>query len=212
MRHLALLLAFGLAACGGGGRNEIEPPIIIQTATLLNPIQIDTFPTIEGTKLHDEGLGPGPFETCGRIKSIGAYRTDTELVFRIEDGLGFCWDLDIYFLGIRNVTWRGVPGTTIILLNEGDPLEPGNDHGSVVLLRNSTLYPENGITVRQWRDDPADGFFYLAIPLDLFRFFTDPNDAKSVFEVSAEIQRRTNGALVIRDWTAAVNVDFVDPQ
>ena len=124
MRHLALLLVLLsgllLTACGGGGSDKLEPPIIIQTASLIADVTIDTFATVEGTLIAGPGEGPGPFQTCGRIKSFSAYRTDTELVFRIEDEFGFCWDNDIYSIWIRNVTWRAVANTQIFLINEGD--------------------------------------------------------------------------------------------
>jgi len=218
MRHLVPLLGLLLAACGGGGRDEIEPPIIIQTASLSPAVTIDTFATVEGTQIYGEGEGPGPFSTCGHILSFSAYRTDTELVFRIEDEFGFCWDNDIYSVWIRNVTWRGVANTQIFLINEGDPAV--NDRGSAFIRRNTTQGTqqsiENAIEVRQWMDDPADGFFYMAIPLDLFRFYTDTGDARSVFSVFAEIDRAQPSiqnavTIEVRDWTDPISVDFVDP-
>ena len=75
---------------------------------------------------------------------------------------------------------------------------------------------EPAIEVRQWMDDADDGFFYLAIPLDLFTFATDVGDAKSVFNVQAQIDRflpnrQAYTSREVRDWTERVAVDFVDP-
>jgi len=218
MRHLALLLAFGLTACGGGGADKLEPPIITQAATLNPAVTIDTFATVEGTQIYGAGEGPGPFSTCGRIKSFSAYRTDTELVFRIEDEFGFCWDNDLYSVWIRNVTWRGVGNTQIILINSGNP--ELNDRGAGYIRRTTaqgTLQSlDSAIAVRQWMDDPADGFFYMAIPLDLFSFFNETGDARSVFSVFAEIDRAQPDiahatSITVRDWTDPISVDFVDP-
>jgi hypothetical protein len=225
MRQLALLLAtlpLGLlVACGGGdGRDDLEPPIIIQTASLNPAVTIDTFASVDGTQIHGEGLGDGPFSTCGRILSFSAYRTETELVFRIEDEFGFCWDNDYYSVWIQNVTWRGVPNTQIFLLNNADPEDNPDAFGYI---RRSTAQgdfqaQDSAIEVRQWMDDPSDGFFYMAIPLDLFRFYTDASDARSVFSVFAEVDRAQpsiydpNATVTVRDWTDAISVDFVDPQ
>ncbi|MHC4940825.1 MAG: hypothetical protein ACYTHK_17930 [Planctomycetota bacterium] len=217
MRHLVLLLGLTLAACGGGGRDEIEPPIIIQTASLIPSVTIDTFATVDGTLIAGPGEGAGPFAGCGRIKSFSAYRTDTELVFRIEDEFGFCWDNDIYSVWIQNVTWRGVPNTQIFLVNGGDPTV---DQTGTAIIRRTTAQgtqqaAENAITVRQWMDDPADGFFYMAIPLDVFSFYTEDGDSRSVFNVFAEIDRAQPNianatSITVRDWTEPVAVDFVD--
>jgi hypothetical protein len=218
MRHLALLLAFGLVACSGGGRDEQEPPVITQTATLNAAVTIDTFATVEGTQIYGAGEGPGPFSTCGRIQSFSAYRTDTELVFRIEDEFGFCWDNDIYSVWIRNVTWRGVPNTQIFLTNAGNPETNGDGAAYIrrITAQGTLQARESAIKVRQWMDDPMDGFFYLAIPLDLFTFFTDPTDARSIFSVFAEIDRAQPSianatSVAVRDWTDPISVDFVNP-
>ena len=98
------------------------------TPAIVPSVTIDTFATVEGTMIAGPGEGEGPFQTCGRIKSFSAYRTDTELVFRIEDEFGFCWDNDIYSVWIQNVTWRGVANTcrgaileVEVALGERDP-------------------------------------------------------------------------------------------
>jgi len=224
MRHLvllpALLTALLLPACGGGGRDELEPPVIIQTATLNPAVTIDTFESVDGTEIHGEGLGDGPFSTCGHILSFSAYRTETELVFRIEDELGFCWDNDYYSVWIRNVTWRGIANTQIFLINNGNPQT--NSTGFAYIRRTTSQgvlqAQDSAIKVRQWMDDPADGFFYMAIPLELFQFFTSDTDARSVFSVFAEIDRAQpsvfdpNATITVRDWTDPISVDFVDPQ
>ena len=64
-------------------------------------------------------------------------------------------------------------------------------------------------------DDPADGFFYMAIPLDVFAFYTKDGDSRSVFSVFAEIDRAQPNianatSITVRDWTDPVAVDFVD--
>lgn len=204
-------------ACGGGGADELEPPIIVQTASLLPSVTIDTFATVEGTLIAGPGEGTGPFQTCGRIKSFSAYRTDTELVFRIEDEFGFCWDNDIYTVWIQNVIWRGVANTQIFLVNGGDP---NVDSTGTAIIRRTTAQgvlqaAENAIPVRQWMDDPADGFFYMAIPLDVFSFYTEDGDDRSVFSVFAEIDRAQPNianatSITVRDWTDPIAVDFVD--
>ncbi|MEM8884878.1 MAG: hypothetical protein AAGD14_12470 [Planctomycetota bacterium] len=215
-KHLSCALLIALTACGGGDRDDIEPPIIIQTNTLSATVQIDTFATVDGTLIAGPGEGAGPFAICGRIEEFSAYRTDTELVFRIKDELGFCWDNDVYSVWIQSVTWRGVPNTTIILRNLGDPSL--DTTGQALIRRNTTQGVqqaiESAIEVTQQLDDPMDGFFYLKIPLDLFQFATENDDGRSVFSVFAEIDRFPGGnaAPFVRDFTTPVNVDFVDPQ
>ena len=139
------------------------------------------------------------------------------MVFRIRDEFGFCWENDVYSIWIRNVTWRNKTNSQIILTNNADPNDStqGVGYERRTTSRGPTSVVDSGIAVRQWMDDPADGFFYLAIPLDLFSFYTEDSDARSVFSVRAQIDRfqpnvRAWTTTEVRDWIDAVNVDFVD--
>ena len=168
-RSLVLFVGAFALSCGGGGRDEIAPALIIQTNTLSPTVTIDTFETIEGTQIFGEGVGPGPFSTCGHILSISAYRTETDLVFRIEDEFGFCWDSDIYSIWITGITWRKVP-STLILANNGSP--EVNENGLALFRSAGGQGSDPKVPARQWIDDPTDGFFYISIPLDVFRSST----------------------------------------
>jgi len=205
---------FSMACGGGDGRDDLGAPIIIQSATLIASKTIDTFETVEGTEIHGEGIGTGPFTLCGHIKSISAYRTDTELVFRIEEALGFCWENDSYRIRIGALTWRRVP-SAIILTNSGNPLD--NTEAIAVVQQATGVSGDEALTARQWIDDKDDGFFYLAIPLDVFQFFIDVDDQNSVFPVDAQIVRffpniATATSFAVVDGTNFVNVDFVNPE
>ena len=205
-----------LVACGGGdGIDKLQPPIAENPNTLLADAVLPTVETIDGGPIQVQRDDEGPFATCGRIKELRGYRTDTEIVFRIEDEFGFCWENDVYSIWLPGIRWRGVPATMIIS-NDGDPMDPSRPDGIARIRNASAQTEEPAIHVRQWMDDPADGFFYLSIPLDIFSFANKADDAKSVFNVYAEIDRFTPllsawTDVFVRDFTDPVAVDFVDP-
>ena len=219
MRTLFQLLTLTIGcfsvACGDGeGRDDLGPPVIIQTANLIASKTIDTFETVEGTEIHGEGIAEGPFTLCGHIQSISAYRTETELVFRIEEALGFCWANDNYRIRIGALTWRRVP-SAIILSNIGDPM--AGTRAQAIVQQVTGVSVDEALTARQWMDNEDDAFFYMAIPLEVFQFFTDVDDQKSVFPVDAQIVRffpdiANATAFGVVDGTDFVNVDFVDPE
>jgi len=212
---LAYLL---LVACGGGeGLDEIQPPIITNPNTLGWDVQLPIVETLEGGLLQVQRATTDTFLQCGRIKELRGYRTGTEVVFRIDEELGFCWPRDRYMIWITGIRWRGVPAN-ITIFNNGDPLTDGEGRGgaAVQLVPSGITTLEPAIEVRQWRDDADDLFFYLAIPLDLFSFANESADARSVFNVAARLDRftpdRANQLTVeIRDWTLNARVDFMDP-
>ena len=208
---LAYLL---LVACGGGeGLDEIQPPIAENPNTLLADAVLPTVETIDGGPIQSQRDDEGPWATCGRIMELRGYRTDTEIVFRIEDEFGFCWENDVYSIWLPGIRWRGVPATMIIS-NDGDPMVRGDGIARIRTVVAQT--EEQAIHVRQWMDDAADGFFYLSIPLDIFSFANEADDARSVFNVFAEIDRFLPAlsawtSVSVRDFTDPVAVDFVDP-
>ena len=103
---------------------------------------------------------------------------------------------------------------TIIITNDGDPVVRPD---GIAYIRNASgQSAEPAIGVKQWMDDPADGFFYLSVPLDVFAFANEADDSKSVFTLFAEIDRFLPSlaawtTVEVRDFTDAVAVDFVDP-
>jgi hypothetical protein len=201
----SLILLLGLLAACGGGENT---PLIVAAQTLTPVVTITTVESVPGTLIHGVGLGPGGGDTCGNIEVFDAYRTDTRIVFRIEDEDGFCFGTDIYEVVLNSVVWKGTRGR-LLLVNDLDPRTPGNVNGAAYFIPEgaATAIYVSEISVSQWMDDPADTWLFLAVPLSRFSFAGD-DDTKSVFETSAQIERVGTGVI---DWTDPVNVDFVDP-
>ena len=215
MRSTALILSLPLlflTACGGGGdgRDEVQPPIIVNANTLVVHKTIATSPSNPGTEIHDEGINPdAPTGICGHIKRFNMYRDDTHVYFRVEEALGFCWGTDIYYIVIEDVRWRGVPGT-ILLSNVGDPAGGGSGEGSFIL-KSGARALDTDLNPVQFKDNPTDTWFWLKLPLSLFNFMSDPLDANSTFNTWVLIRRLETGGFVDIDWTDNVHVDYVKP-
>ncbi|MHC4952944.1 MAG: hypothetical protein ACYTGZ_03580 [Planctomycetota bacterium] len=214
MKQLALLpgLLLGLLllpACGSGGGEDVQPAIITNPNVIAPQVEIGVGASFPGVAI----IGPGDGtinSVCGKLLVINAYRTDTDLVFRIEDEFGFCWDTDRYEIYIENIRWRGVPGA-IILTNSGNPADDTSGFGYFRNVANQVSL-DSDIKVTQFVDDATKPWFYLQIPLSLFNFANKADDPRSVFTLRGRIQRFPFGAPTFQlDITELVAVDFVDP-
>ena len=214
MRLHNLILALPLlvlTACGAGGdgRDEIQPPLIENQRTLIAAKQIAIGVQEPGELIHGEGIGPDrPDSICGNIKSFHAYRDDTHVYFRIEEGLGFCWDLDLYEVIITNILWRGVPGA-VIFANNGNPADGGNGQG-VFNPQVGNPSADAALTPQQFKYEADDPFFFLKVPISLFNFVEDDGDSDSVFNIQVLIER-PSGPVIALDFTGGVHVELAKP-
>ncbi|MHC4933304.1 MAG: hypothetical protein ACYTGV_14060 [Planctomycetota bacterium] len=201
-RHLWIPILLLVAACGASSG---EPAIIVTLNTASPDVTLATSSAFPGTLIHGPGIGPGGGGTCGTIDAFYGYRTDTTLVFRIVEQDDFCWGTDVYEIVLQNVTWKGQPGT-VLIVNNGDPQIRGFGVAYFIPSGGALDLIEE-IPVTQWQDDPNDNYIYLSVPLKYFSFESD-TDSESVFAVAAQIERLTT--VVKTDWTATLNIDFVD--
>lgn len=202
------------AACGQNVKEEEAQlaPILINPQALTASVTIDTMQSFPGTHLHGSGIGPGGGTTCGRLAELNAYRTDTKLVFRIEEENDFCWNDDLYEVLLLDVVWKGRLGA-MIFSNLGDPRQSGEGFAYFSPNEGTGFFISRAeIPVVQSMDSATDNYLYLSVPLSFFTFMTDL-DSNSVFEVKAQIERSNgNGTFFKVDFTDVVLVDFVDPQ
>jgi hypothetical protein len=207
MRNALLaLLPLLFVACGGGG----DDPILIQNAIVrVADVVLDTVQSPDGTLVHGPGDGLGGGPTCGTILEINGYRTDSAVVFRIEDANGFCFATDVYEIVLEDVDYDGRRGA-MIFANRGDPT--GSPNGQVFFVpEGGSAQRVNALRVLQAIDSQNADRLILSIPIAQFAFAGSEADTRSVFQVAGQIERfPAGGAPFVPDFTSPVDVDFID--
>ncbi len=206
IRTLILFLAL-LAGCGGGTSSTL---LIFGSQGLVATVTIVTDEILPGTMIHGQGLGPGG-TLCARIDAFYAYRTADRIVFVAEEGLGFCFNSDLYQVILDNVVWQGAEGS-LVFLNNGDP-RAGRPSGLAFFQpTGGTGFFVDEISVEQFFEDGVDNLLFLSVRTSQFSFFGDTEDNVSVFPVRLQIERLfPDGSSPVVDQTETVNVDLVDP-